>query len=756
MPRRKPGPSLSLSSALFCILVILPLIAAAQQQQSHHDDARRRSTAAGKPILGSPLKSRAPQLKSARHHKNGKDTAIIPSDERALATFAPADSNPAVRAPPARSSAQSAGLSSRHPARSLQDWQVEDIILLATVDGTIYARDRKTGTARWELEADRPMVETIYHRNKSAKAAPEDDDFIWIVEPSQDGSLYVYAPGPQSGVQKLGLTVKQLVEELSPYAGEDPPVVYTADKKNTLYTVDAATGSILKMFSSTGSITNEDRSCKRVNALESLEDDECEPIGTLTLGRTEYTVAIQDKITGDALCTIRYFEWGPNNRDKDLHGQYASSIDNKYVYVQHDGGVTAVHYRPSSDSDAKIVFTQKFSSPVARVYDVVRPSDETSSDPSLVLLPQPIGPAGGDEFQEDKIFVNCTETGSWYAMSEQKYPTVTDGASNAICYTDDVLNDATFLDGKVSPRRRNSLVGIHPLSPITQDGQSIFTISGLDQYPTIGAPPELTEDNTALDIAITRAKWTDSLPSAWLFVLALIGLWTLSSNWAQAQKVWTKAQKIVTSKTAESTAAAPVPAVPKDAEEEKVAPAAPAAPIEPEQRKVRFPEPAEETVFPVEDVQQDSDEKNQSDDMAEVRVGSPNSAAPIVLATAPPPDTARTPPEESTPTKPKKKASRGVRGGRKTKEKRQEQLEAQQRSRANSQANAKEASDAIVPRMQALQTSGVGIISLDASESPDVSGKIQINNLVIDTDQCIGHGSAGTCVFEGTWEVMMP
>ncbi|KAG9974386.1 kinase-like protein, partial [Aureobasidium melanogenum] len=47
---------------------------------------------------------------------------------------------------------------------------------------------------------------------------------------------------------------------------------------------------------------------------------------------------------------------------------------------------------------------------------------------------------------------------------------------------------------------------------------------------------------------------------------------------------------------------------------------------------------------------------------------------------------------------------------------------------------------------------GMDVISVDASESPNVSGKIQINNLTIDTDRIIGHGSAGTCVFEGKFE----
>jgi len=143
-------------------------------------------------------------------------------------------------------------------------------------------------------------------------------------------------------------------------------------------------------------------------------------------------------------------------------------------------------------------------------------------------------------------------------------------------------------------------------------------------------------------------------------------------------------------------------------------------------------------------------EKTASDEAqieAEVKVDSPTAAATVAA------DSGK-PAEEATPTKPKKKATRGVRGGRKAKEKRQEQLEAQQRRRQNSQSDQERNSpvSALTPK-SGSQIDGMDVISVDASEDPNVSGKIQINNLTIDTDRIIGHGSAGTCVFEGKFEV---
>lgn len=731
MPRRRP-PALSLGNALFCIFVWLPLIATAQQQQSAgnpNNNLRKR------PSLSNARSS--PELRST--HKHLKDTAIDPSIERALATFAPAESDPAVRAPPARSSASSGGLSSRHPARSLQDWQVEDIILLATVDGKLHARDRRTGAPRWEIEADKPMIETLYHHNDSDPDAQPDTSLIWIVEPSQDGSLYVYSSEPHTGMQKLGLSVKQLVEELSPYAGEDPPVVYTADKKNTLYTVDASNGRILKMFSSGASTFNNDQNCRRVDGLGALEDNECETIGTLTLGRTEYTVSIADKLTGNPICTIRYFEWGPNNRDKDLHNQYASTMDSKYIYTQHDGSVVAVDYRETSRFGNSILYKQKFSSPVARVYDVVRPLDEEILDASLVILPQPIGPAGDDTIEQDKIFVNCTESGSWYAMSELRYPTVTDGASNAVCYTQGyALPVGTFNPAK----QRANLVGIHPLHPMSQEQSEILTIGGPDQS-LIGSPNAHHTNNAQVMLPTTSPTWAGISSSGLIGLLALIGLFAIVTRWVDVQKIIQRQAHEPVKMTEAPVPVASAQSEPVQAKDDD------SSLTESLDRKVRFPEPAEETIFPQGEQEAAKEPIASSEAAVEVKVDSPTRAS-----TPTPVEVTDKPAEDQTPVKPKKKATRGVRGGRKAKEKK-EQLEAQQRRRENSQSNSdKEGNGAIAaPVAKALsKIDGMDVISVDASESPNVSGKIQINNLTIDTDRIIGHGSAGTCVFEGKFE----
>ncbi|KAI9677272.1 MAG: bifunctional endoribonuclease/protein kinase ire1 [Trizodia sp. TS-e1964] len=493
MERRSPGAAKVVRSTIIALCLLLPLVGAGQ----HHDQQRPQGHDGTKPRPPPRLQPHEVETGS-RAHSHFKDT-VISNSASAIATLAPATLNHAVRAPP------SAGLASKSAgspsalsiARSLQDWEVEDFVLLATVDGTIHARDRKTGAARWALEVDRPMIETIYHRrNKSAEneARPE-DDFLWIVEPSRDGGLYIYNPAPTPGLRKLELTVKKLVEELSPWAGEDPAVVYTAEKKNTLYTVDARSGRILKVFSSRGSTFNDNSSCRRVSGLEMPDEEECGSFGTLTLGRIEYTVDIHSRDMGYGIATLKYSEWGPNNRDSDLHGQYSTTLDKKYIYSRHDGSIFGFDH--AQLDDRRKLYTQKFSSPVARIFDVARPSNSESKDASLIILPQPAGPTDNEEMghgyekHKNNIFINCTDAGGWYALSETTYPLVTGGADQAQCYREEWIQSVPAWDKTSLAEQRQALVGVHSISKHEP---------GSIKFPAISGPGEELSNESAFPV----------------------------------------------------------------------------------------------------------------------------------------------------------------------------------------------------------------------------------------------------------------
>lgn len=523
-------------SVLAASLLIFPLLATSQQheQQYHRKSPQEQSPVLDRTKPGIPGTQNENPIGST-NYKNLKDTTL--NQRRAITTnpLALAGDDRAVRAvQPARGSSKSAGLSTPLHARSLRDWEVEDFVLLATVDGSIHARDRKTGAARWELEVDKPMVETTYHTtNKSALDGSKPEyDFLWIVEPSRDGDIYIYNQGGLGGLQKLDLTVKQLVADMSPYESVDPAVVYNAEKRTKLYTVDATTGTISKVFGSGGSLSKEPR-CPKPGGLDVLDDEECGSSGSFVLGRTEYTITIQNRDTTEPICTLKYSEWGPNTRDGDLHSQYSTTMDNKYVYPLHDGSIFGWDYGQMVDRQRS--YTQKLSSPVVRVFDVARPLNVDDRDPQLIVLPQPVGPIDNEDLYDafgarNRIFVNHTESGGWFAMSESTYPLVTGKAKAASCYDKDWLEMTSSMQSLSAAQRQEGFVGVHALSELETKQGSGLTISGRPDSGAVNdSPAEVYEES----------PYSPSLPTlgrsrilggaadyAWdiLIVLSLLGM----------------------------------------------------------------------------------------------------------------------------------------------------------------------------------------------------------------------------------------
>ena len=92
------------------------------------------------------IQSSSPQ-ENAALHSILTPLSPLPDSERALATRAPAafGRKAAVEAPSPAEPAAGAKRELAQRARSLRDWEVDNFVLLATVDGSIHARDRRTG-----------------------------------------------------------------------------------------------------------------------------------------------------------------------------------------------------------------------------------------------------------------------------------------------------------------------------------------------------------------------------------------------------------------------------------------------------------------------------------------------------------------------------------------------------------------------------------------------------------------------------------
>ncbi|KHJ36177.1 putative serine threonine-protein kinase [Erysiphe necator] len=474
-------------------LALLNFITICFQSYSVNGLQRQISLVANKPAksvrFAGEFQHNVELLSNYSHRTKTKSLEKNENDASAIATLAPAGS--AVVAPFLRlSSSIVAENSSPRIARDLEDWEVEDFVLLATVDGTLYACDRSTGEQRWQISHEQPMVQ-IKYQSKSL-SPPRDsnsntiiDEYIWILEPNKDGNIYVYRQnGLNPGLVNTGLTMKMLVE-MTPYGEEDPPVIYTGEKKANILTVDAASGRVLSWFGSMDSLLAKE-TCKIPEATTG-RIKKCPMAAKIVIGHTEYTVSIYSKDDGRHIATLKLSEWSPNNYDQDLqrqHMQYATTLNKNFIYTGHDGSFTSFDYKETSGTgNSGLHFRQKFSSPVARVFDVIRPcgSDKKSTD--LIILDQPHLPSPKVEqmnyVSASNIFINHTEDGSWYAISADSYPSIISGIQPALRSQVDWLENHTPRKTSNKTLIPESLIGLHLVEKHRYQIRSeIPTISG--------------------------------------------------------------------------------------------------------------------------------------------------------------------------------------------------------------------------------------------------------------------------------------
>jgi len=506
MPRRRPPRDGHVNNfiLLAAAILFLPWLVDAQQQQrpavqrneSPHEGNNKVEVTKIPHSIETPASYG--RRKNTAAHVKGKQFNNNDNDASAIATLAPAQS--AVAAPPTRRpSHTTVGLGSPHIARSLEDWEVEDFVLLATVDGKLHARERKTGREKWQLAAEMPMVKIEHHRRNRSTVDPNydpmsADEYLWIVEPSRDGNLFMFVPNGGRGLINTGLTIKSLFEAI-PYSDETNKVVYNGVKKTSMITVDANTGDIISYFGPQGAMGNQN--CKASDDRVDSEA-ECPKVARLTLGRTEYEITIQGENDHRLIATLRYSEWGPNNFDQDLQRQHSRSLDNKYIYTGHDGGIFGFDYDGKDPNEPGRMFNHKFSSPVARVFDVARPWSVEKGDPNLVMLPQPLPPSNEDmaslNERANSIFLNHTEDGSWFAMSGKAYPLAVRGIRPAQCNLQSWLDHHPQWDFMDDTRLSEALVGLHSI----EDTQPVNPL-------TITGPPEENSSNLWLPAEQTPA-----------------------------------------------------------------------------------------------------------------------------------------------------------------------------------------------------------------------------------------------------------
>lgn len=156
-------------------------------QERQHDQQLPRITTQGASNQG--INGGRGSEKNLRDHSGDHSSAF--SAARELATYVP-DATNALH----RSRVGHVGSGVEHQ-RFIHDWEVENYVLVSTVDGTLCATDRKTGDTIWEIFSSDPIVLTTSHRANASDLAVEwipDDNLIWIVEPTNGGQLFYFSP----------------------------------------------------------------------------------------------------------------------------------------------------------------------------------------------------------------------------------------------------------------------------------------------------------------------------------------------------------------------------------------------------------------------------------------------------------------------------------------------------------------------------------------------------------------------------------
>ena len=733
-------------------LLVIPCLVDAQQQQprsgvpqrqeSYHEghEARRIEVTKVPQSLETPINPRRRKdTLSVLNEQQQLDSNI---DASAIATFAPGKSTVE---PPL----------SQQIARKIEDWEVEDFVLLATIDGKLHARDRRTGKERWNLVHEKPMVETKYHRRDRSPVEENYerslfDDYLWIVEPTRDGSIYYYNPDSAQLVN-TGLTMKK-IHDKSPFISQDPDVSYTGTRETSMVTIDAITGDIVKFFGVGGNMINPG-DCARTSGF--FDQGKCSPNATLTIGRTEYTVAIQDGKTSDQIATLKFSEWTPNNFDQDLSDQYRSTLDQKYIYVSHDGSIVGLDHAKSA-LNPQPLFSAKFSSPVVRVFDVARPWGTEKLDPELIVLPQPMPPnqddGGWDTNPLSSIFLNHTEDGSWYAMSGKQYPYAVQrprlapitqqgwlSANPAWDVTNEIdLHDALVGLHSIDHRRKDRLRAID--APQSEDKQSNDTPENV----ALDVPEPTTIAQTLLDIPerTVTTIWEFVTNPMWIVV---IGIWLIASRskilaWVRSQDILSKKHnKKVTDPVVQPT----IEVSPKEPNHTPIIDSSltqtatvteEASLLKPSTEPPLAPTLLEEVTPPASII---DEEESHGEAKAAPKELTPPPESSIEL-------------EKPVPSPEKKKAHRGRRGG--VKHKKGPKPKGQ--STDEEPKPAPTVDDAVRNAQNlGVQTKLEPDIKTIPSDPTEVSGPIlRIGQLEVNTEKLIGTGSNGTLVFEGVFD----
>ncbi|KAJ7625015.1 hypothetical protein DFH06DRAFT_1339801 [Mycena polygramma] len=339
----------------------------------------------------------------------------------------------------------------------LQESQLLDIVLVASVDGTIHALNRSTGHALWPISdksASQPTLAPLVrasriHHDSDGRAFQE----TYIVEP-QSGDIYVMAT-PSSPLKRFPFSIPELVD-MSPFSFADAGDhrVFVGSKETSMLVVELETGKIKATAGSTctsgsfkdlcqaDSSLKDDKSLAPTLDLDELDGTKpqmSKPTEVL-IGRTDYHISIHTRPLNahHPVQNLSFSTYGPNIRDNVLQSLYKNTADD--VYMQSLPNGETISFKASrgeankqDSASGSVLWAYKFSNPIVAIFDVLRTQDLPStfvllqSRPQLsAILPQLNHATSMDQPPNiDSVYIGMVEeTGSLFAMSPDRFPLV--------------------------------------------------------------------------------------------------------------------------------------------------------------------------------------------------------------------------------------------------------------------------------------------------------------------------------------------
>lgn len=291
--------------------------------------------------------------------------------------------------------------------RSIDDCELQDILLVSDINGNLHGVERSTGTMVWTLPIDEPLVK-VQANNTFENAKSQQSNILWFVEPHEDGTLYYFTP--MFGLNKLPTSIKHLVME-SPFSLSGDDKIYTGTRKTSLYSLNIHTGEVKSSFG------NQDECPVLQTTLPPRpggQDD------TIMIGKTTYQLSIHSKTNSNIVWNVTYNQWVPNNIDNDLIMRNKYSLDKLYFTPFHDRSLLAINKDIGTP-----VWISRLPALAVNIFDVFH--NDKQGD--YILLPHPLEVLNqlqtSDAKNDDYVFLNKTaDSNQWVAMSFHNYPTL--------------------------------------------------------------------------------------------------------------------------------------------------------------------------------------------------------------------------------------------------------------------------------------------------------------------------------------------